>query len=274
LRSRLADLDLRQDHPAGEIRARRGRPARRRRFVAGFRRLHRIRLDAAQRAALRRRPRAFVRRDRPCDRAARSRHRAWRTPAQRHHRHRRAHTGGPCRRRGSRPRRRAFSPPWKRGVPDHAPYAEPHAGMRGGANLRVLSVASEVFPLVKTGGLADVAGALPPAPAREGVAMRTMGPGFPAVLAAVRDAETVHSFAAMHGGSARILAANVAGLDVLVLDAPHLYARPGNPYVGADGREWPDNALRFAALGAAAAEVGRGCIASFVPDVVPGPDFH
>jgi starch synthase len=137
--------------------------------------------------------------------------------------------------------------------------------MRGGANLRVLSVASEAFPLVKTGGLADVTGALPPALAREGVAMRTLVPGYPAVLGAVRDAETAHSFAAMHGGPARLLAANVAGLDFFVLDAPHLYARPGNPYVGADGREWPDNALRFAALGAAAAEIGRGCIATSCP---------
>ena len=29
--------------------------------------------------------------------------------------------------------------------------------------MNILSVASEIFPLVKTGGLADVAGALPPA---------------------------------------------------------------------------------------------------------------
>ena len=33
----------------------------------------------------------------------------------------------------------------------------------------VLSVASEIFPLIKTGGLADVAGALPAALAAEGV---------------------------------------------------------------------------------------------------------
>ena len=146
--------------------------------------------------------------------------------------------------------------------------------MRGGAHLRVLSVTSEIFPLVKTGGLADVTGALPPALAREGVAMRTLVPGYPAVIDALRDAEAVHSFASMHGGPARLLVANVAGLDVFVLDAPHLYARPGNPYVGADGREWPDNALRFAALAAAAAEIGRGCVATFVPDVVHAHDWQ
>jgi len=146
--------------------------------------------------------------------------------------------------------------------------------MRSGAGLRVLSVASEVFPLVKTGGLADVAGALPPALAREGIAMRTLVPGYPAVLAAVADAQSVHTFPDMHGGPARLLAARTAGLDLFVLDAPHLYARPGNPYVGADGRDWPDNALRFAALAQAAAHIGRGGVASFAPDVVHAHDWQ
>ena len=52
---------------------------------------------------------------------------------------------------------------------------------------------------------------------------------------------------------ARLLAAHSPGLDLLVLDAPQLYARPGNPYTGPDGTDWPDNALRFGALAAAAA---------------------
>jgi starch synthase len=146
--------------------------------------------------------------------------------------------------------------------------------MRGSAHLRVLSVASECFPLVKTGGLADVVGALPRAVSREGVAMRTLVPGYPAVVDALRDAAVVHSFAAMHGGPARILAANAAGLEVYVLDAPHLFARPGNPYTGADGREWPDNAQRFAALALAGAAIGCGCDASFLPDVVHAHDWQ
>ena len=52
--------------------------------------------------------------------------------------------------------------------------------------LRVLSIASEIFPLVKTGGLADVAGALPAALAHEGVEVRTLVPGFPQVLAKLK----------------------------------------------------------------------------------------
>ena len=48
--------------------------------------------------------------------------------------------------------------------------------------MKILSVASEVFPLIKTGGLADVAGALPIALAPLGISMRTVMPGYPVVL--------------------------------------------------------------------------------------------
>jgi starch synthase len=140
--------------------------------------------------------------------------------------------------------------------------------------LHVLSVASEVYPLIKTGGLADIVSALPPALAREDIAVRTLVPGYPAVVDALPKAEEVHAFAHLHGGPARILAARAAGLDLLVLDAPHLYARPGNPYLGADGKEWPDNALRFAALASSAAAIARGIVAGLAPDVVHAHDWQ
>jgi len=140
--------------------------------------------------------------------------------------------------------------------------------------LHVLAVASEIFPLVKTGGLADVVGALPPALARENIATRTLIPGYPAVLAALADAAVAHTFAQLHGGPARILVARAAGLDLFVLDAPHLYARPGNPYVGPDGHEWPDNGLRFAALAAAGAAITRGAVAGYTPDIVHAHDWQ
>src|SRR5262249_45997778 len=140
--------------------------------------------------------------------------------------------------------------------------------------MRVLSVAAEAHPLVKTGGLADVGGALPPVLAREGVTVRTMIPGYGTVMNALAAAETVHDFGNMYGGPARLLAARVANVDFLVIDASHLYGRLGNPYVGPDGKDWPDNALRFAALSQCAAAVGRGALASFVPDVVHAHDWQ
>jgi len=141
-------------------------------------------------------------------------------------------------------------------------------------DLRVLSVASEVYPLIKTGGLADVVAALPPALAQEGIATRTLIPGYPGVIDALRRPETVHTFARLHGGPARLLASHTAGLDLLALDAPHLFARPGNPYLGPDGREWPDNALRFAALAECAAAIAREAVAGFAPDIIHAHDWQ
>ncbi len=140
--------------------------------------------------------------------------------------------------------------------------------------LRVLSVASEVFPLVKTGGLADVAGALPAALAAEGVELRTLVPGYRAVMAALMRAVEVRAWPDWFGGPAQLLAGDAAGLSVFVLDAPHLYDRPGGPYAGPDGVDWPDNAQRFAALARAAAAIGQGAVPGWLPSVVHAHDWQ
>ena len=136
--------------------------------------------------------------------------------------------------------------------------------------MRVLAVASEYFPLVKTGGLADVAGALPAALAAEGVAVRSLIPGYPAVLAALGAAETVIRHDEFFGGPARLLAAGA----LFVLDAPHLYDRPGNPYAGPDGRDWPDNLRRFTALARMAADLALGALPGWRPDLVHAHDWQ
>jgi len=140
--------------------------------------------------------------------------------------------------------------------------------------MRVLSVASEVFPLVKTGGLADVAGALPGALAALDVEMRVMLPGYRDVLGALGGTKVVKRYKNLFGSEARLLAGSAGGLDLIVLDAPKLFDRPGNPYLGPDGADWPDNWQRFAALCRAAADVGEGAVDSFVPDVVHCHDWQ
>ena len=139
--------------------------------------------------------------------------------------------------------------------------------------LKVLSVASEVYPLVKTGGLADVTGALPKALAAEGVDMRTLIPGYPAVLGALEEAQELQTFPGLFG-TARLLAGKAHGLNLYVLDAPYLYGRPGNPYTAPDGTDWPDNAYRFGALAKVAAEIGLGLLPAFEPDVVHMHDWQ
>ena len=140
--------------------------------------------------------------------------------------------------------------------------------------MRVLSVTSEVYPLIKTGGLADVAGALPGALAPLGVKVRTLVPGYPEVMEAVGGARAIRRIDTLFGGAARLVSAKRADLDLLVLDAPHLFARPGNPYVDSSGADWPDNAQRFAALSQVAALVGTGLLPRYRPDIVHAHDWQ
>ncbi len=140
--------------------------------------------------------------------------------------------------------------------------------------LRVLAVASEMSPLVKTGGLADVVGALPAALAPEGVEIRTLIPGYPGVLAALGHGETVLSFDDLFGGPAWVHEGRLDGAVVYALVAPHLYAREGGLYTDADGADYPDNAFRFAALAWAGARIAQGALADFAPDVLHAHDWQ
>ncbi len=140
--------------------------------------------------------------------------------------------------------------------------------------IRVLAVASEVFPLVKTGGLADVVGALPAALKPHQVDMRVLVPGYPAITSVLKKAEPLDHYPRLFGGSATLIAGTAAGLDLLVLDAPHLFDRPGNPYLAPGGGDWADNWKRFAALSRVAADIGTGKLAAFRPDVVHCHDWH
>lgn len=126
--------------------------------------------------------------------------------------------------------------------------------------LRVLSVTSEAVPLVKTGGLADVAGALPAAVAPHGVEVTTLLPGYPAVLAKLPRRRVVHTWDDLLGEPARLLAGMLGESPLIVLDAPGLFAREGNPYLDPTGKDWPDNWRRFAALGRAAADIASGAM--------------
>ncbi len=123
--------------------------------------------------------------------------------------------------------------------------------------MKILAVTSELYPLIKTGGLADVAGALPAALAPEGLDVTTLVPGYPVVMKGLTDTHVVQRFENLHGGAAKVIAGKAYGLNLLVLDAPHLFGRGGNPYLGSDGKDWPDNGQRFGALSQVAAILAR-----------------
>jgi starch synthase len=140
--------------------------------------------------------------------------------------------------------------------------------------LRLLSVASECVPLVKTGGLADVAGALPTALAAQDIRVTTLLPGYPAVMAALGGGRALRRIDDLFGGPARLQRGEAAGLDIIAIDAPHLFARPGNPYLAPHGGEWEDNGIRFAALGAVAALLAGGGLRGIGFDIVHAHDWQ
>lgn len=137
-----------------------------------------------------------------------------------------------------------------------------------------LAVASECAPLVKTGGLADVVGALPAALAGQGWALRTLLPGYPSVMRALAKARPVAEFDDLLGTPARVLTGKAAGLDLLALDAPALFDRPGGPYLGPEGRDWPDNDRRFAALSLAAARIAARGADGWRPELLHLHDWQ
>ena len=121
--------------------------------------------------------------------------------------------------------------------------------------MKILHVASEVVPLIKTGGLADVAAALPAAQRALGHEVAVLVPGYPAVLAGAQALAPVDDFD-LAGG--RLLRGKLAsGVDLLVIDHTGYYGYPGNPYTDASGQDWPAGHLRFALLGSVAADLCR-----------------
>ena len=148
----------------------------------------------------------------------------------------------------------------------------------GAPPLKVLQVAAEVFPLIKTGGLADVAGALPPALERAGADVRLLLPGLPAIADAVLHQKFVCEIGPVFGAARVTLRRGklpYSHVPAYVIDAPYLYRRGGSPYQDSVGREWPDNLQRFALLGWVAAHLAAAELdAGWTPDVVHAHDWH
>ena len=126
---------------------------------------------------------------------------------------------------------------------------------------RVLHAGAEVFPLVKTGVLADVMGALPQALVAQGADVRLVLPGLPAIMQGVEQQQPVCEIGPMFGVariSLRLGVVRWSGVPAYVIDAPQLYRREGNPYLDASGADWSDNLQRFGLLGWVAAHLASG----------------
>lgn len=142
--------------------------------------------------------------------------------------------------------------------------------------MKLLFAASEVFPLVKTGGLADVAGSLPAVLAAEGVEVCVVLPAYQSILEGGWNLALV---AEMELGSTgvRILETRLPGTDTAVWLLQHstFSDRAGNPYHDEHGNPWPDNADRFMLLSRLVAAIANGeTPLVWRPDVLHCNDWH
>jgi starch synthase len=159
----------------------------------------------------------------------------------------------------------------------HRLHAVP-AAFLGRPTVKILFASSEAVPLIKTGGLADVSGSLPLALHRLGHDVRLVLPGYPEAQARLAEAERIDTLALPRAPAPIGLLAGTlddSEVPVYLVDAPGLFDRAGNPYVGPDGQDWPDNALRFGTFCRAVGELALGHSAlRWRPDLVHGNDWQ
>ncbi len=122
--------------------------------------------------------------------------------------------------------------------------------------MRALFAVSEVAPWVKTGGLGDVAAALPRALMSAGCGVRVLVPAYPAMMKACGERRALARIDSPGGrfpASTLWEAVLTDGLTLWLLESPECFSREGNPYLDAQGHQWSDNALRFGLLSRVAA---------------------
>jgi starch synthase len=144
--------------------------------------------------------------------------------------------------------------------------------------MRVLFASAEINPLAKTGGLADVSAGLPAALARRGHEVLLVMPAYPGVIEQAEAKQCRIPLGNLLGRAdvSLVLAQTPdTGLPLCLVDCPALFQRKGGLYADPSGREWPDNADRFAILCHAAARVATGAgVPGWRPDIVHANDWH
>jgi starch synthase len=145
--------------------------------------------------------------------------------------------------------------------------------------LRILFVTSEAFPLIKTGGLADVSGSLPAALQKIKHDVRILIPGYPAVLSKLVNSSYLTTISNLPNvGAVSIVMGEmpVTGVPVMAIQSPELYERTGGPYVDENSQDWQDNAARFGTLSLVAAILSgeNSPLKDWVPELVHCNDWQ
>ena len=145
--------------------------------------------------------------------------------------------------------------------------------------MRILFVTSEAFPLIKTGGLADVSGSLPAALQSLDADVRILIPGYPAVLEKLVNLKFLTTISNLPNiGSINLIQGEMpeTKVPVIAIESTGLYQRDGGPYVDAKGKEWEDNPTRFGTLSLVAAilSIEQSPLKDWIPDVTHCNDWQ
>lgn len=140
---------------------------------------------------------------------------------------------------------------------------------------KILFATSEVHPLIKTGGLADVSGSLPKALAELGEDIRIILPNYQAIK--TNEAIYYKSTLRVNEYEVNILETRLPGTDVIVwlVDYPKFFKLSGNPYHDAAGNPWANSAERFALFCQTAVEIAMNrSYLDWKPDIVHCNDWQ
>lgn len=143
--------------------------------------------------------------------------------------------------------------------------------------MRLLFVTSEIFPLIKTGGLADVSGALPIALSASGVDIQILLPAYRGILSQCKAPRLLGTLQVFYDIRCDIYQTQLPGteLPLLLVDCPQLYDRDGGPYNHPLHGEWQDNPLRFGVLSKVAAMLSvPNMLQPWLPDLVHCNDWQ
>ncbi|MGC8697649.1 MAG: glycogen synthase GlgA [Halothiobacillus sp.] len=143
--------------------------------------------------------------------------------------------------------------------------------------MNVLFATSEMFPLIKTGGLADVSGALPQALSNLEINIKVILPNY-------ADLKNEYIASKSSIGKVEILGQNVeifkttlinSKLEIYLVDHPTFSARKGNPYMGPDKNPWHDNPDRFGLFCRAVVALAAGEFnENWHPDIIHTNDWQ
>ena len=129
-------------------------------------------------------------------------------------------------------------------------------------------------PFVKTGGLADVIGSVPKALEQIDHTVKILMPAYSELKAWLKHGEVLLELEDLFGGPARVFSVRAKGLNLLLLEADHLYIREGSIYLDEEGNDWEDNPIRFGALSLIGAKIGLDGIGGWKPDIVSAHDWQ